>query len=88
MATRVKTDYPGVVYIESMSKTGKAEKVFYIFYRKGGKQVEEKVGRSIRDNMTAAKAARIRSERIEGRQPTNNERRAAEQAAKEAEAGR
>lgn len=88
MATRMKTEYPGVVYIESVSKTGKIEKIFYVFYRKDGKQVEEKVGRSIRDNMTAAKAARIRVDRIEGRQPTNNERRAAEQAAKEAEAGR
>lgn len=88
MATRVKTEYPGVVYIESTSKTGKTEKIFYILYRKEGKQVEEKVGRSIRDNMTAAKAARIRVDRIEGRQPTNNERRAAERATKEAEAGR
>lgn len=38
--------------------------------------------------MTAAKANRVRAERIEGRQPTNNERRAAEQAAKDAAAGR
>ena len=88
MAKRIKTEYPGVVYLESTSKTGKTEKVFYIFYRKGGKQIEEKVGRSIRDNMTAAKANRIRSERIEGRQLSNAERRAQEQAAKGAEAGR
>ncbi|NCD25807.1 MAG: site-specific integrase [Deltaproteobacteria bacterium] len=88
MATRIKTEYPGVVYLESTSKTGKTEKVFYIFYRKDGKQIEEKVGRSIRDHMTAAKANRIRTERIEGRQLSNNERREAEQAAKEAEEGR
>lgn len=93
MAGRNKTEYPGVVYLESKSASGKAEKIFYIYYRKrneAGKlvQVEEKVGRSIRDNMTAAKANRIRTERIEGRQPSNNERRAAEQAAKDAEAGR
>lgn len=88
MATRIKTEYPGVVYIESSSKTGKYEKIFYIFYRKDGKQIEEKVGRSIRDNMTPAKANRIRTERIEGRQLSNNERREAEQAVKEAEAGR
>ncbi|NCD35161.1 MAG: site-specific integrase [Spartobacteria bacterium] len=88
MAKRIKTEYPGVVYLESTSKTGKTEKVFYIFYRRDGKQIEEKVGRSIRDNMTAAKANRIRSERIEGRQLPNTERRAQELAAKEAEAGR
>lgn len=88
MAKRLKTDYPGVVFILSTSKTGKPEKVFYIYYRKDGKQVEEKVGRSIRDNMTPAKASRIRAERIEGRQMTNNERRIAEQIAKDAEGGR
>ena len=93
MATRIKTEYPGVVYIESTSKTGKTEKIFYIYYRKrneSGKlvQVEEKVGRSIRDNMTAAKANRTRTERIEGRQPSNNERRAAEKAARDAESNR
>lgn len=88
MAMRVKTEYPGVVYLESTSKAGKPEKVFYVFYRKDGKQIEEKVGRSIRDNMTAAKANRIRTERIEGRQLSNKERREAEQAAKDAEAGR
>jgi len=88
MKKRIKTEYPGVVYLESTSKTGKTEKVFYIFYRKDGKQIEEKVGRSIRDNMTAAKANRIRSERIEGRQLPNAERRAQEQAAKDAEAGK
>ena len=88
MAKRLKTDYPGVVFIESTSKTGKPEKVFYIYYRKDGKQIEEKVGRSIRDNMTRAKASRIRADRIEGRQPSNAERRDLEKAAKAAEASR
>ena len=93
MAKRIKTEYPGVVYLESTSASGKPEKIFYVYYRKPNKdgrlaQVEEKVGRSIRDNMTPAKANRIRSERIEGRQLSNNERRAAELAAKDAEAGR
>lgn len=93
MAKRIKTEYPGVVYLESTSASGKPEKIFYIYYRKPNKdgklvQVEEKVGRSIRDNMTPAKANRIRAERIEGRQLSNNERRAEEQAAKDEEAGR
>ncbi len=93
MGKRIKTEYPGVVYLESTSTSGKPEKIFYIYYRKPNKdgklvQVEEKVGRSVRDGMTSAKANRVRAERIEGRQPTNNERRAAEQAAKDAAAGR
>lgn len=93
MAKRNKTEYPGVVYLESTSTSGKPEKIFYIYYRKPNKdgklvQVEEKVGRSIRDNMTPAKANRIRTDRIEGRQLSNNERRAEEQAVKDAEAGR
>lgn len=88
MASRVKTDYPGVFYIETASKAGKKEKTYYIYYRLHGKQVEEKVGRSIRDNMTPAKANKIRVERMEGRQLPNTERRAQEKAAKEGESGR
>lgn len=86
---RVKTKYPGVFYIESTSPaTGKPEKIFYIQYRKNGKLVEEKAGRQYQDDMTASRAATLRGDRMEGRQPTNNERREADKAAKEAEAGR
>lgn len=88
MAKRIKTAYPGVVYTESVSKSGKPEKIFYIYYRKDGKQIEEKVGRSIRDGMTASKAATQRGYRIDGKAPSNKERRATELAAKEAEEGR
>ena len=51
---RVKTKYPGVYYIEgeAVGRTGK-ERIYYIFYRKDGKQVEEKAGRQYQDDMTA-----------------------------------
>jgi integrase len=40
-----------------------------------GKQIEEKVGRQFRDNMTPAKASLIRADRIRGRQLSNKEKR-------------
>jgi integrase len=87
MATtkRHKTKYPGVCFIE-VKATGseKIERVFYIRYRKDGKQIEEKAGRQFQDNMTAAKASNIRAKRIEGEQ-SNQERRAEQEAAKLAE---
>ena len=58
---RKKTNYPGVFYIDGTSPaTGKPEKIFYIRYRKGGKMIEEKAGRQFQDDMTAARAARLR----------------------------
>ena len=60
---RLKTQYPGVYYIEStIGRNGKPERVYYIFYRgKDGKQIEEKAGRQYADDMTPARAAGIRS---------------------------
>jgi len=86
---RIKTNYPGVIYIEGTSPaTGKPEKIFYIRYRKGGKLIEEKAGRQFQDDMTPARAALIRSERIHGKKPTRQEARAQREAAKKAEAER
>ena len=83
---RIKTDYPGVYYIMGKAvATGKPERIYYIRYRKDGKAVDEKVGRQFQNDMTPAKAARIRTNRIEGRELPNAEKRAAEKAAKEAE---
>jgi hypothetical protein len=43
---RLPTKYPGVYYIESSAVgDGRPEKIFYILYRKAGKQIEEKAGR-------------------------------------------
>lgn len=73
---RHKTSYPGVFYYDSVSKhTGKPERIYYISYYKNGKQVEEKAGRQLQDDMTAAKANGMRTRRIEGRELPNTERR-------------
>ncbi len=72
---RFKSRYPGVYYIEGKAADGRTERIYYILYRKGGKLIEEKAGRQFKDDMTPAKAARIRTQRIEGDQLTNQERR-------------
>ena len=83
--TRYKTKYPGVFFILSNEGTPQEERVYYIQYRREGKLVEEKAGRSKRDDMTPARASGIRADKIDGTRPTNAERRKAEEAAKEAE---
>jgi integrase len=77
---RIKTKYPGVYFIHKSD-----EKVFYIFYRRNGKQVEEKAGFQFADDMTPAKANQIRAARIKG-EPSNTERRERVKAAKQSEA--
>jgi integrase len=73
---RIKTNYPGVFYIEGTSPaTGKPEKIYYIRYRKDGKMIEEKAGRQFQDDMTPARASRIRAERIEGKSISRKEAR-------------
>jgi len=73
---RCRTQYPGVFYIEGTAAGGrKTERIYYIRYRKDGRLVEEKAGRQHQDGMTPVKAAGLRVERIEGRQPGNRERR-------------
>lgn len=71
---RMKTNYPGVYYIMSKATDGRPERIYYIFYRKDGKQIEEKAGRQFQNDMTPARAASIRTKRIEGA-ASNQERR-------------
>ncbi len=85
---RYKTKYPGVFYINGTSLNGKSERIYYIRYRRNGKLVEEKSGRQFQDDMTAARAAQVRTKRIEGSQLSNKEARKAERAKREAEANR
>ena len=66
MAKRFPTKYPGVYYIEGVSSDGKSERIYYIKYRRGGKVIEEPVGRQFRDDMTPARASIIRLKKIEG----------------------
>ena len=73
---RHKTRYPGVFYIEGKSAgSRKTERIYYIMYRKDGRKIEERAGRQFKDGMTAAKAARIRIECIEGKRLSPRERR-------------
>jgi len=73
---RFKTNYPGVYYLvgTAVGRTGN-EKIFYIRYRRDGKLVEEKAGRQYQDDMTPARAAGVRAQRIEGKQQSNEEKR-------------
>jgi len=71
---RHKTNYPGVFYREANRIGGNGlKRVYYIVFEQGGKVFKEKVGRQYSDDMTPARAARIRAERIEGRRPSRKE---------------
>jgi integrase len=84
---RFKTNYQGVYYIEGVAVgSGKKERIYYIMYRRDGKLIEEKAGRQWQDDMTPARAAHLRTEKIQGNKLPNKERRSkalAEQNAKE-----
>lgn len=89
MSKRIKTTYPGVFYREAQRIGGRGtEKVFYIVFKKNGKTYEEKTGRQYADDMTPARAAGIRAERIEGKRLSRKELREAEEAKKQAEAAK
>ena len=73
----VATAYPGVFARVNQ----KGEKSFYIRYRTGGrcsKEIREPVGKASA-GMTAAKASRIRADRINGKEDSNHERRRKEE---------
>jgi DNA-binding NarL/FixJ family response regulator len=65
---RIKTKYPGVYFVmgKSLARTHKSQRVYYIRYRKTGKEFEEIAGCQYDDKMTPAKAAEIRAEIITG----------------------
>jgi len=73
---RFKTKYPGVTFIIGKSlPDSRDERIYYIRYRRDGKQCEEKAGRQFQDNMTPAKAANMRALRMQGKEPSNEKRR-------------
>jgi integrase len=86
---RHKTSYPGVFYREA-ERIGDPglEKVYYIVFKQNGKVLEEKVGRQFVDDMTPARAAKIRGERIEGKRLSRKEARERQADLKKAEAAR
>lgn len=65
---RCKTAYRGVFYVIGTSIHGKPERIYHIRYWREGRYFEETAGRQFRDNMTPAKASRIRVARIENNQ--------------------
>lgn len=71
---REKTKYPGVFYriAKRIGKKG-TERVYYIVFKKDGRVIEEKVGRHYADDMTPARAAGIRSARVEGKRLSRRE---------------
>ncbi|MBN2251632.1 MAG: site-specific integrase [Candidatus Altiarchaeota archaeon] len=86
---RHKTKYPGVYYVMGTAvASGKPEKIYYVVYRRDGKLIEEKAGRQFQDDMTPARASNVRAQRIEGKEPTNKDRREAVEAEKRAEQSR
>ncbi len=86
---RIKTKYAGVFLVDSTSPaTGRPDQIIYIRYKKAGKLIEEKAGRTSIDAMTPAKAAQIRALRMAGKSDSNTVRRNREKEAREAEAGR
>ena len=86
---RIKTDRTGVYYRWATRANGKEpEKMYYVTYKRDGKKFEEKVGGQFRNDMTPAKAARIRVELIEGHRLTRKEKKEQEAARKRAEEGK
>jgi integrase len=80
---RIKTNYIGVFYYNVVSPaTGKPERLYYIRYRRDGKEVEEPCGRQYQNDMTPARASRIRAEKIDGKVPSRREKREAERSIK------
>jgi hypothetical protein len=80
---RHKTSYKGVYYILGSSTIyNKQERIYYICYRKNGRQIEEKAGRQFNDAMTSAKANILRVLKIEGKTPSNDEQRINDNAAR------
>ena len=68
------TSYPGIFYriVDRLSKPGK-ERMYYARYTRGGKKLEEKLGRQHADNLTPAKCAAMRADLIEGRRKRRTE---------------
>jgi integrase len=78
-----------VVYITGTSVSdGRPESIYYIRYRKNGREIEEKAGRQFQDDMTPAKAANLRAMRIEGKDQSNAEKRQLEKDRREDEENR
>lgn len=73
---RIKTRYTGIYYRLVRRIGGRGdEKAFYAVFKLKGRAVETLLGYEFRDDMTAAKAARLRGELVEGKRQTREEKR-------------
>jgi integrase len=72
---RERTKYQNVFFVRGTGANGQPEKIFYIRYRRAGKQIEEKVGREFADDMSAARANAIMADRVRGKELSNEARR-------------
>lgn len=81
-----KTNFPGVLFIETRNRDGKKTKTYYLQYRSPDKKQHfEPAGKAAN---TPSKANVIRTARIKGQELPNRERRAEEEARKSAEGQR
>ena len=85
---RHKTRYPGVFWIQGTGANGRPEKIYYIRYRLDGHLVEEKAGRQYQDDMTPARAAGLRVERVSCKELSNKAKKELEKAQEAARKGR
>jgi len=87
MAKRIKIKGRTGVYYRMADRIGGKgqERVYYVVYKKDGKVIEAKAGRQHANDMTPSKAERFRNNLIEGREQTPQEKRDAEQEARQAE---
>lgn len=73
---RYKTSYPGIFFRLVKRVGGKGdEKVFYAVWTESGRVREARIGLEFRDNMTPAKAAKIRGQFMEHERLTPQEKR-------------
>ena len=75
--TRVSTKYTGIFHVDLAN----GDQTFYMRYKKDGKLIEERAGRKTQ-GWTAAKAYRLRTERLAGKSVSNSEKRSKDREAK------
>jgi len=80
---RISTKYKGVFYVPLSG----GDQTYYIRYKREGKTIEERAGRK-KQGWTAAKANRLRNERLAGKSISNNQQRAQQRKKLIAEANR
>ena len=76
MTEYTKTRYPGVFTRQGKTKDGRSANFFYIRFTKDRKKFRESIGHSL-EGMTAAKANKVRSDKMSGSIDTKRAKREA-----------